>query len=83
MYNVPELSVGKVVERLLSMRGRLMSHEPSAEHSATLLSAQDILTQAFGGSLRLELTAAPEGGSQRSKLLRCHVLIARLARQPA
>src|SRR5687768_5005116 len=41
---------------------------------ASLVLAEQLLAQRFGGALRLELLAGPEGGSQRSKLLRCQVL---------
>ncbi len=41
---------------------------------ATLSIAEQLLSQVFGGILRLTLAPAPEGGSQRSKLLRCRVL---------
>jgi hypothetical protein len=51
-----------------------MSQDSSTEHSTALLSAEGILKRTFGGSVRLDLAAGPEGGSQRSKLLRCKVL---------
>jgi hypothetical protein len=36
--------------------------------------AEQILHQSFGGAVRLGMPQTPEGGSQRSKLLRCQVL---------
>jgi hypothetical protein len=35
--------------------------------------AEQLLQQSFGGAVRLGMAQAPEGGSQRSKLLRCQV----------
>jgi hypothetical protein len=45
------------------------SHPP-----ASLTLAEQILARQFGGGVRLELQPSPQGGSQRSILLRCQVL---------
>ncbi len=42
--------------------------------SSILHVAEQLLGQSFGSAVRLGLEQAPEGGSQRSKLLRCQVL---------
>jgi hypothetical protein len=47
---------------------------PEVSPPASLPIAERLLDQRFGGALRLELAPAPNGGSQRSALLRCQVL---------
>jgi hypothetical protein len=42
--------------------------------SSILHVAEQLLEQSFGSAVQLDLAQAPEGGSQRSKLLRCQVL---------
>jgi hypothetical protein len=42
--------------------------------SASLALAEQILARHFGGGLQLALQIEPEGGSQRSRVLRCQVL---------
>jgi hypothetical protein len=45
-----------------------------SQASASLALAEQILAQHVGGRLRLEWQTGPEGGSQRSAVLRCQVL---------
>ena len=48
--------------------------DSQSQPPASLALAEQILARHFGGVLRLALQLEPEGGSQRSTLLRCRVL---------
>jgi hypothetical protein len=48
--------------------------DSQSQASASLALAEQILARHFGGRLRLALQIGPEGGSQRSAVLRCQVL---------